>query len=90
MNGSISSKEPIPSVQKLREFPKKKIDVSQAKDEKEKIKVESSPLFDYVSMPKANEIDLIDSFKSKVRTSLHNVFQTNVQGPRRSRGPKFF
>ena len=65
------------------------------KDERLKMNVEHFPWNDDISMPKANEINLIDSFKSKfhnwvIGSSLHNVFQANIQGPKMSWGPKFF
>ena len=60
-----------------------------------KVNVDPFPLNDYISMPKANEIDLIDRFKSKVHSrvidsSLHNAFQVSVHGTKRSWRPKFF
>ena len=61
MNGSTSSQESAPRGRKWYKNPKNKNDASQKKDEKVKIKAELSPLHGYISMPKANEIDLIES-----------------------------
>nr|KAJ0223056.1 hypothetical protein LSAT_V11C200087080 [Lactuca sativa] len=44
----------------------KKVDVSQRKVEKEKIKVETLPLNDYISISNTNKFDLIDKIKIKV------------------------
>ena len=95
MNGSTSSQESTPRMGKWKEVKKEKIDVSQRKVKKEEIKVETSSVHDYISNPKADEVDLMDNLKSKVHnwvlsSSLHNLFQTNDQGPKRSWGPKFF
>ena len=70
-----------------------KVDVSQGKVEKEKLKVETSALHDYISMPRADEVNLIDKLKTKVCSwifglSLHTKFQDNVQGLKTCWGPK--
>nr|KAJ0201163.1 hypothetical protein LSAT_V11C600337180 [Lactuca sativa] len=49
-----------------KEVKTKKVDVSQQKVKKQKIKVETSPLNDYISIPKDDEFDLIDKIKTKV------------------------
>lgn len=95
MSGSTSSRKSTPTVRKWKEIQKKKIDVSKKQVEKEKIKVEPSPLHDYIAMPKVDEVDSTDNLKSKVcnwvlGSSLHNMFQTNVQGPKWSWEPIFF
>nr|KAJ0223087.1 hypothetical protein LSAT_V11C200070070 [Lactuca sativa] len=64
--GSISSQESILKVFKWKEVKAMKVDVSQGKVEKEKLKVETSPLRYHISMLKAHEVDLIDKLKTKV------------------------
>ncbi|XP_023747456.1 uncharacterized protein LOC111895607 [Lactuca sativa] len=63
MSQSTSSQE---SVSKLQKVKPKKVDVFQGMFEKEKIKVKSLPLNDFISMHKTNEIDLIDKIKTKI------------------------
>nr|KAJ0195563.1 hypothetical protein LSAT_V11C700379260 [Lactuca sativa] len=57
--------------------------MSHQKEVKAKLKVETSPFHEYISMRKDDVVDLIDNIKTKVRnwffsSSLHNTFQDNV------------
>ena len=83
MCGSTLSQESTPEVRKQKEIPKEKDDGFQKQDDRVKGNVKPFPLNHYILIPKVNEIDLIDSFKSKfssqfIGSSLNNVFQTNV------------
>nr|KAJ0200662.1 hypothetical protein LSAT_V11C600342230 [Lactuca sativa] len=57
MSGNTSSQVPKTNVSKWKEVKVKKVYVSQGRVEKEKIKVETSPLNDYVSVPIIDETD---------------------------------
>lgn len=83
LNGSTSSQESVSKMSHQKEVKAVKVDVSQGKVEKQKLKVETSPFHEYISMRKDDVVDLIDNIKTKVRnwffsSSLHNTFQDNV------------
>lgn len=61
------------------------------------MKLSESPKLskNYVPIPLTNDVDLIDTFKSKVRhwalgSKFHLIFQANDQGPKQPWVPKFF
>ena len=95
LSGSSSAKGSTPFVQTWRPILKVKKFENLTERKKENVSENPKSSKLYVSAPLTHDVDLIDSFKSKVRnwvlsSNLHFVFQANHQGPRQPWVPKFF
>ena len=66
-NVSSSSKESNPSVQKWREILTENVSKKEPKKSEVHVDVDCKSSNDYISIPLNNDVDLIDSVKTKVR-----------------------
>ena len=90
-SGSSSSRESNIPIQKWQPISKVQ------NTEKHEVKVSESPKLskNYVSISLTDDVDIIDTFKSKVRnwalgSKFHSLFQANDQGPKQPWIPKLF
>ena len=94
-NGSSSSKDSNILVKAWKPVTKAKTVQSQTQNTKGDVNIHTKPTKPYVSIPTNEDVDIINSLKTKVCDlvtiySFESLLKSNFQGPKKPWVPKFF